>query len=150
MKRSSAKRRRASIDPGRRSCPSHSLEALCKRDLVALISELQAQNKAILSIDNSADENNPIEDTGLAAAPVPTPVPCLFIDQPVRSGQNIEFPAGDVTVIGSVSSGAEIVAGGSIHIYGTLRGRALASIAGDCTARISVAVSRPSFWPSMV
>jgi len=68
--------------------------------------------------------------------PTPAPVPCLFIDHHVRSGQNIESPAGDVTVIGSVSSGAEILAGGSIHVYGTLRGRALAGISGDCNARI--------------
>ena len=53
----------------------------------------------------------------------------------VCSGQIIEFP-GDVTVVGSVGSGAEIVAGGSIHVYGTLRGRALAGSAGDPTARI--------------
>ena len=48
----------------------------------------------------------------------------------------IDYPDGDVTVIGSVSSGAEIVAGGSIHVYGTLRGRALAGTAGDPSARI--------------
>jgi septum site-determining protein MinC len=63
-------------------------------------------------------------------------VPCLVIDNSVRSGQVIDYPDGDVTVIGSVSSGAEIVAGGSIHVYGTLRGRALAGTAGDPSARI--------------
>ena len=60
----------------------------------------------------------------------------LLLDSPVRSGQSIVFPEGDVTVVGSVSSGAEIVAGGSIHIYGTLRGRAMAGIDGNPTARI--------------
>lgn len=50
----------------------------------------------------------------------------LVIDQPVRSGQSIWFPDGDVTVLGSVASGAEVMAGGSIHIYGALRGRAMA------------------------
>jgi septum site-determining protein MinC len=54
----------------------------------------------------------------------------------VRSGQSIVFPDGDVTVVGSVSSGAEIVAGGSIHVYGTLRGRAMAGINGNLSARI--------------
>jgi septum site-determining protein MinC len=58
------------------------------------------------------------------------------IDESVRSGQVIEFLHGDVTVVGSVGSGAEIVAGGSIHIYGSLRGRALAGTGGDPTARI--------------
>jgi septum site-determining protein MinC len=50
----------------------------------------------------------------------------LLIDSPVRSGQCVGNPNGDVIVVGSVASGAEIIAGGSIHIYGTLRGRAIA------------------------
>jgi septum site-determining protein MinC len=60
----------------------------------------------------------------------------LLLDSPVRSGQSIVFPDGDVTVLGSVGSGAEIVAGGSIHIYGTLRGRAMAGVNGNSSARI--------------
>jgi septum site-determining protein MinC len=60
----------------------------------------------------------------------------LLLDTPVRSGQSIVFTEGDVTVLGSVSSGAEIVAGGSIHVYGTLRGRALAGAHGNSSARI--------------
>jgi septum site-determining protein MinC len=54
----------------------------------------------------------------------------------VRSGQSVIFPSGDVTVIGSVASGAEVVAGDSIHIYGTLRGRAMAGSTGNARARI--------------
>jgi septum site-determining protein MinC len=60
----------------------------------------------------------------------------LLVDQPVRSGQSIVFGEGDITVLGSVGSGAEVVAGGSIHIYGTLRGRALAGASGNPQARI--------------
>jgi septum site-determining protein MinC len=60
----------------------------------------------------------------------------LMLETPVRSGQSIVFPEGDVTVLGSVGSGAEIVAGGSIHIYGTLRGRAMAGVNGNSAARI--------------
>jgi len=60
----------------------------------------------------------------------------LLLESPVRSGQSIVFAEGDVTVLGSVGSGAEIVAGGSIHIYGTLRGRAMAGIEGNASARI--------------
>jgi septum site-determining protein MinC len=60
----------------------------------------------------------------------------LLLDSPVRSGQSIVFTDGDVTVLGSVGSGAEIVAGGSIHIYGTLRGRAMAGVNGNSSARI--------------
>jgi septum site-determining protein MinC len=68
-----------------------------------------------------------------AAKPKPT---SLLLDSPVRSGQSIVFTEGDVTVLGSVGSGAEIVAGGSIHIYGALRGRAMAGVNGNSAARI--------------
>jgi septum site-determining protein MinC len=60
----------------------------------------------------------------------------LLIDQPVRSGQSVVFDKGDVTIVGSVASGAEVIAGGSIHIYGTLRGRAIAGLTGNNRARI--------------
>ncbi len=60
----------------------------------------------------------------------------LLLESPVRSGQSIIFTEGDVTVLGSVGSGAEIVAGGSIHVYGTLRGRAMAGVNGNSAARI--------------
>jgi septum site-determining protein MinC len=60
----------------------------------------------------------------------------LLLEEPVRSGQTVHFPAGDITVIGSVASGSEIVAGGSIHVYGALRGRAFAGVGGNQKARI--------------
>lgn len=62
--------------------------------------------------------------------------PSIIIREPVRSGQSVIFPEGDVTIVGSVASGAEIVAGGSIHVYGTLRGRAMAGSVGNTSARI--------------
>ncbi len=76
-----------------------------------------------------------------AAEPAPPPEPdagenALLITEPVRSGQSIMFPRGDVTIIGSVASGAEVIAGGSIHVYGTLRGRAIAGFTGNAKARI--------------
>lgn len=60
----------------------------------------------------------------------------LIVDQPVRSGQSIVHLTGDVIVIGSVASGSEVVASGSIHVYGALRGRAIAGSAGNRSARI--------------
>jgi septum site-determining protein MinC len=60
----------------------------------------------------------------------------LLIDQPVRSGQSIVFERGDITILGSVASGAEVMAGGSVHVYGTLRGRAIAGLSGHPGARI--------------
>lgn len=52
----------------------------------------------------------------------------LLIDRPVRSGQSIVFEDGDVIVVGPVASGAEVIAGGSVHVYGALRGRAIAGL----------------------
>ena len=72
-----------------------------------------------------------VESTPRKSAVTVTKEPTsLLLDSPVRSGQSIFFPSGDVTVLGSVASGAEIVAGGSIHVYGTLRGRAMAGASG--------------------
>ena len=80
---------------------------------------------------------------GDAAPAVSAPPPAkakepqsLMIEDPVRSGQTVVFTEGDITVLGSVGSGAEVVAGGSIHIYGTLRGRAMAGATGNARARI--------------
>ena len=72
----------------------------------------------------------------VAAPPTPDEPTSLLIETPVRSGQTVFFPSGDVTVLGSVASGSEIIAGGSIHVYGTLRGRAMAGAKGNGRARI--------------
>ncbi|MER9940235.1 septum site-determining protein MinC [Mesorhizobium sp. M0088] len=60
----------------------------------------------------------------------------LMVKSPIRSGQTIVHPHGDVIVLGSVASGSEIIAAGSIHVYGTLRGRASAGALGNRGARI--------------
>lgn len=103
-----------------------------------------------------AGKGRPIDPPPPASPPVPpaaVPVPpattsppsaarasgepaSLLIDRSVRSGQSIACEHGDLTILGSVASGAEIVAGGSIHVYGTLRGRAIAGTAGRGGARI--------------
>jgi septum site-determining protein MinC len=70
-----------------------------------------------------------------AAAATPQQPNSLLMDSSIRSGQCIVHPEGDVIVVGSVASGAEVIAGGSIHIYGTLRGRAIAG-SRDARARI--------------
>jgi septum site-determining protein MinC len=79
-----------------------------------------------------------LPELGPAAEPAPKnqQVASLLIEDPVRSGQSIVFFEGDVTILGSVASGAEIIAGGSIHIYGALRGQAMAGAAGNPRARI--------------
>jgi septum site-determining protein MinC len=81
------------------------------------------------------DENPPVAAT-LPNQASSANCTTLLIEEQVRSGQTIIFPEGDVTIVGSVASGAEIIAGGSIHVYGTLRGRAFAGNNGNTKARI--------------
>ncbi|MDG4897187.1 MAG: septum formation inhibitor MinC [Mesorhizobium sp.] len=78
----------------------------------------------------------PAQATSAAAEPAQPSAGTLMIKAPIRSGQSIFHPHGDVIVLGSVASGSEIVAGGSIHVYGTLRGRAIAGSEGNVSARI--------------
>lgn len=90
----------------------------------------------------SSDPAQPSAEAPADAAPAPPPPEAapeptsLVLTEPVRSGQSVVFPGGDVTIIGSVASGAEVFAGGSIHVYGTLRGRAIAGYTGNPAARI--------------
>ena len=58
-----------------------------------------------------------------------------LITQPIRSGQRI-YAAGDLVILSQVSAGSEIMAEGNIHVYNTLRGRALAGVRGNTDARI--------------
>ena len=138
-----------------------SAAALSADEVMQLIADLQARNVRVLGIEgvelNAGDPRLPpllrggraqeLELPEAAVAPdaasapaAPTPkkqeAASLLIDSPVRSGQSVAFIEGDVTVLGSVASGAEIIAGGSIHIYGTLRGQAMAGAAGSRRARI--------------
>ncbi len=62
--------------------------------------------------------------------------PAMVINEPVRSGRQIYAPGGDLVITAMVSAGAELLADGHIHVYGALRGRALAGLAGDTSARI--------------
>ncbi len=76
--------------------------------------------------------------------PVATPTPIAsgigtrtkLVTQPVRSGTQIYARGGDLIVLSSVSPGAEVIADGHVHIYGALRGRAIAGASGDVEARI--------------
>ncbi|OZI13869.1 septum site-determining protein MinC [Sodalis-like symbiont of Philaenus spumarius] len=72
----------------------------------------------------------------VAAAPTPAPVKTPLINTPVRSGQQIYARNSDLIVTSSVSAGAELIADGNIHIYGMMRGRALAGASGDGECQI--------------
>ncbi|CAK7192000.1 Septum site-determining protein MinC [Commensalibacter sp. Nvir] len=118
-----------------------------------LYNELMTRNIQIISIENISTVCNAIQtwpklgifSNGKTVDPIhildktkpkPPTAPYHIIEEPVRSGQSIFFPEGDVIITNSVSSGSEIVAGGSIHVYGALRGRAIAGINGQPKARI--------------
>ncbi|WP_028471085.1 septum site-determining protein MinC [Neptunomonas japonica] len=62
--------------------------------------------------------------------------PSMVITKPVRSGQQIYAEGSDLILMAAVSEGAEVLADGHIHVYGPLRGRALAGVKGDTDARI--------------
>ncbi|MEL6060527.1 MULTISPECIES: septum site-determining protein MinC [unclassified Methylobacterium] len=116
--------------------------------LETLMRELKARGIAVLGIEG-ADvvgeglppllvKGQPSEKVEIPspAEPAPQVVTSITVEGSVRSGQSVINPTGDVTVMGSVSSGAEILAGGSIHVYGALRGRAIAGAARNPRARI--------------
>ena len=71
-----------------------------------------------------------------AAVAVAKSEPGVMHTQPVRSGQQIYAQNKDITVMATVGAGAEVIADGSIHIYGALRGRALAGASDNVNARI--------------
>lgn len=73
------------------------------------------------------------------AAPEPASVgaaPTLIVDKPLRSGQQVYAKGGDLVVLATVNVGAEVIADGSIHVYGPLRGKAVAGAKGNAAARI--------------
>lgn len=71
------------------------------------------------------------------AVPAPTPAaPTLVVNRPLRSGQRVYARNTDLVVIGMVSQGAEVIADGNVHVYGPLRGKAMAGARGDASARI--------------
>ncbi len=73
----------------------------------------------------------------------PSSEPALVITQPVRAGQQINAPNGDLIVLATVNAGSELYAAGNIHVYGALRGRALAGVDGDTSARIFTLQGNP-------
>jgi septum site-determining protein MinC len=102
--------------------------------------------KSQRSIENSTDKDCTEPDlTASSQQPktteaetdtVQTVTSTKVITQPIRSGQQVIAREGDLVVLSSVNAGAEVLAAGNIHVYGALRGRAMAGINGDTTARV--------------
>lgn len=89
---------------------------------------------AVLRPGRSQTRTPPVKNKPAAAS---EPVQRLVtVDRPVRSGQQVYCPDGDIVVLQQTSAGSELLAGGSVHVYGALRGRVLAGVQGNTEARI--------------
>ena len=106
---------------------------------------LKAKSAGLAIVRTSVDKKTPEPNLEEKLQPsenlkVETPKsilgPAKVVNQTVRSGQQIQAPEGDLIILGAVQAGAEILAAGNIHVYGPLRGRALAGIHGDETAKV--------------
>jgi septum site-determining protein MinC len=120
-------------------------------DFRLLVLEMRTRRLSLAGIQNGTAEQkraalaaglislrggrDPQADTARRNGAAPKPA-AMTVTEPVRSGQRIFAETGDLIVVGSVGSGAEVVAAGNIHVYGALRGRALAGATGDAKARI--------------
>ncbi len=100
------------------------------------IEETVLQGLGLIALTAGRDAPLPRDNSPVRPVEAPRPVQNKVIRSPVRSGQMIVAEQGDLTVIGSVASGAELVAAGNIHVYGPLRGRAMAGCHGDESAHI--------------
>ena len=99
--------------------------------------ESQATEAAAPEAKKSARKAEPeVETTAPAVVSAVKSEPGLMQTQPVRSGQQVYAQNKDITVMATVGAGAEVIADGSIHIYGALRGRALAGANDNVNARI--------------
>lgn len=103
----------------------------------ALQAAAQAAELAVLA-DIKTDHGHSQPKPAPVKAPpaAPESMSGKLIEQPVRSGQRIYAPGGDLIVLAPVSAGAEIMADGNIHVYNALRGRALAGVKGNLESRI--------------
>ena len=128
-----------SIDlPGlMRICRHHGLRTLAVRasrieDIAAAI----AIDLPVLPPSGARERPLEVEEKKPEKPPEPLIQPTRVITTPIRGGQQNYAQGCDLVVISSVSSGAELLADGNIHVYGPMRGRALAGIKGDRKARI--------------
>ena len=106
--------------------------ALLGAEALAEAERLAAQAAGLHATDEVAPRELPAATPAAAVAAAARP---LVIDRPLRSGQQIYARDTDLIVLGLVSHGAEVIADGHVHVYGALRGRAIAGAKGDATAR---------------
>ena len=117
------------------------LDAAVLRDPHAVQATRSAQPPTTVSAPTPATVAAPAATNAPPSAPS-----TMFVDRPLRSGQQVYARGGDLVLLGGVSPGAEVIADGSIHCYGPLRGRAIAGAQGDSKARIIAS----NFGPELV
>ncbi|WP_259753596.1 septum site-determining protein MinC [Pseudomonas sp. GCEP-101] len=101
--------------------------------------EAKAEKPAASVEEKSADAAETAPEAAVekpAEPPAPVVRPTKLVTSPVRGGVQIYAAGGDLIVLAPVSPGAELLADGNIHVYGPMRGRALAGVKGDTSARI--------------
>ena len=116
-------------------------DALSERLGLPVLAKFRAQyehaDAAPAPAPRAAPEPAPAPRAAARTAPAEKPrAPGRIQKTPVRSGQQLYAEGCDLTVLSTVGAGAEVISDGSIHIYGTLRGRALAGAQGNAEARI--------------
>jgi septum site-determining protein MinC len=127
----------------------HALRRLLKRQHLIAVGIVNGNGTQIRAAMNADLASFPPAGTpapkAAAAQPAPAAPPApavsdsartMIVTLPVRSGTQLYARGGDLIVLNAVSAGAEIIADGHIHVYGALRGRAIAGAAGDTGARI--------------
>lgn len=97
-----------------------------------------ATGLAVLPRDGRSSRPEPPPAAAPAVAAPPPRRDTRIVTEPVRSGQQIYAENADLVVLSTVSPGAEVIADGCVHVYGPLRGRAIAGARGDASARIFV------------
>jgi len=142
------------LPPGPQEIDLRALLAVCKRHGLRTLALRTAMAEHIATaqvldlpvLPPSSARERPISPAAKAAAPAPAKAPekpaepqvrpTRVVTAPVRGGQQIYAPGGDLLVLAPVSAGAELLADGNIHVYAPMRGRALAGIKGNTQARI--------------
>jgi septum site-determining protein MinC len=122
-------------------CRQHGLSTLAIR--ASRDEDIAAAQAIALAVLPPSGARERLLELGVAPAakepekpPEPQLQPSKIITTPIRGGQQVYAQGGDLIVLAPVSAGAELLADGNIHVYGPMRGRALAGIKGDRTARI--------------
>jgi septum site-determining protein MinC len=120
------------------------VDALARELDLPVLTQFRAQQSygaAVAAVKAASQQPTPAP----TPAPVPTPapateeivaIPALMHHRPVRSGQRIYARHRDLVVTSAVGAGAEVMADGCVHVYGTLRGRAMAGVRGEVSARV--------------